>query len=97
MGRHNDKNIKLVVDAFIGNNKKVANGFYATQISKIWTETMGNMIAGYTSKIALYDGILTIYLTSSPLRKELSMGKEKIISLINEAMGSNIVREVRLM
>lgn len=51
---------------------------------------MGATIAGYTSKLYFKDGLLKVYLTSAPL-KELLMGKEKIINIINSEVGEELV------
>lgn len=96
MGRHNDKNIKEVLGAYLASNKRVAKGYYTSHISDVWKEMMGPTIAGYTSKITFRDGVLKIYLESSALKKELSMSKEKIIKLLNEALGHEVVLSVEL-
>jgi hypothetical protein len=96
MGRHNDKSIKEVLSDFIASNNKVAKGFHTAQIEEVWKKEMGSIIAGYTSRIYFNGGVLKIYLTSAPLKKELSMGKEKIIAIINEALQLPLVTVVEI-
>ena len=96
MGRHNDKNIKEVLGEYLAVNKKVAKGYYTSHIDDVWREMMGPTISGYTSKILFRGGILKIYLDSSALKKELSMSKDKIITLLNEALGHDVVQSVEL-
>ena len=57
---------------------------------------MGPTIAGYTSKLYFKDGLLKVYLTSAPLKKELLMGKEKIINIINSEVGEELVTAVEI-
>ena len=57
---------------------------------------MGNGINNYTSDIQLKRDTLYIQLTSSALREELSYGKEKIIKMINEELGKDIVNKIVL-
>lgn len=96
MGRHNDKNIKEVLNDYMASNAKVAKGYYTSHIDEVWKQEMGPIISGYTNKIYFKDGLLKIYLTSAPLKKELSMGKLKIIEIINTALGTDIVKEVEI-
>jgi hypothetical protein len=94
MNRHNDKNIKDVLQLFIHSNKKLEEGYQSTIIEDVWKNKMGNAIASYTTKIQLKEGTLYITLSSAPLRKELMMGKTKIIDLMNEALEGHFVKEV---
>ena len=96
MGRHNDKNIREVLNDFITASPKVARGYHATNMELVWREQMGSVISNYTKKVFFNNGILKIYLTSSPLKKELLMGRDKIIKLMNDAVGSEIVTEVEI-
>ena len=96
MSRHNDKSIKEVLGEYISKDNRVSKGYHTAQIQEIWKKEMGPIISGYTQKIYFKDGILKVYLTSAPLKKELLMGKEKIISIINEAAKENIVSQVEI-
>jgi hypothetical protein len=96
MGRHNDKNIKDVLTDYMASNAKVAKGYYTSHIDDVWKQEMGPIISSYTSKIYFRDGLLKIYLTSAPLKKELSMGKSKIIENLNAALGMDLIKEVEV-
>jgi hypothetical protein len=96
MGRHNDRKINDVLTAFIASNDRISNGYHASMIDKIWKDEMGPVISGYTTRISFGEGILNVYVSSAPLRKELMMGKEKIIQNLNEAIGTTVIREVRI-
>lgn len=96
MSRHNDKNIKEVLGEYLAVNQKVARGYYASHIDEVWRAKMGATISGYTTKILFKDGVLRIYLNSSALKKELSMSKDKIKDMLNEALGHDVVQGVEL-
>jgi predicted nucleic acid-binding Zn ribbon protein len=96
MGRHNDKPLKDVLNEFIISNAKVDKGYHTAQIHDVWNEMMGPVIANYTSRITFNDGVLKIYLTSAALKKEFSMGKEKIIELLNKEIGKAIIKSVEI-
>jgi hypothetical protein len=96
MGRHNDKPIGDVLGEFLNSNKRVGKGYHTVRIEEIWKNHMGPTIAGYTSKLYFKDGLLKIYLTSAPLKKELLMGKDKIINIINSEAGEDLVTYVEI-
>ncbi|MBL0025059.1 MAG: DUF721 domain-containing protein [Saprospiraceae bacterium] len=96
MGRYHDKPIREVLNDFISGNKKVSKGYHTANIADVWKEQLGPVIAGYTSRIYFNDGVLKVYLTSAPLKKELLMGKDKIIGIINEAVGMDLVTSVEI-
>ena len=57
---------------------------------------MGKAISKYTTGIKLDRQVLYIQLSSSVLREELSYGKTKIIMMINEEMGKEIINKIIL-
>ena len=57
---------------------------------------MGNGINNYTTAIELKNDTLYVQLSSSALREELSYGKQKIIELLNEEIGKEIVNKIVL-
>jgi predicted nucleic acid-binding Zn ribbon protein len=66
----------------------------ALQIGEIWEKIMGRTISKYTEKIHIINGTLFITTNVAPLKQELSFQKEKIKLRINEALGSNEIKEV---
>lgn len=55
---------------------------------------MGAPIVKYTQEIRLKNKRMYIKLTSSVIREELSMGKSKIIKMINEDLGKVVVLDI---
>ena len=92
--KKNDAPIKEVMNRFFSGKKKLYYGVTNVTIEQIWKDAMGSFIGKYTSSIKLYDGTLTVKITSAPLRKELSMSPDKVINLINEALGHPLIKQV---
>jgi len=94
--RNNDiLNLQDVLKEFVTENK-LETGLDKVQVRDAWAKLMGNSINNYTSDIQLKRDTLYIQLTSSALREELSYGKEKIIKMINEELGKDIVNKIVL-
>lgn len=94
--RNNDiLNLQDVLKEFVTENK-LETGLDKVQVRDAWAKLMGNGINNYTSNIQLKRDTLYVQLTSSALRDELSYGKEKIIKMINEELGKDIVNKIVL-
>ncbi len=96
MKRENDSFlIKDLMNLFIKENK-LEKGFQKINSKKAWVKVMGAGVANYTREVRLQNSTLIVALNSSALREELSYGKDKIIQMINEEMGSEIVKKLML-
>jgi len=94
--RHKDQQkIDKILAAFVENNK-LEKGLDGVQVEAAWRDLMGNGVQAYTQHIKLHNGTLYVSLTSSVLREELSYGKDKIIAMINDELGKDVVQKVVL-
>ena len=97
MSRMNDDqhSLKEVIDEFIKKNK-LQGGIDKIDVRNAWINLMGTGVNNYTSDIQLKQSTLYVNLTSSVLREELSYGKTKIIKMINEELGKELVMNIIL-
>lgn len=79
----NDKKINEILDGMLSSNNRLAGNYRKFNIEKIWRETFGETISKYTDKVYLRDKKLTVYLSSAPMRQELTYRQEKIVSRLN--------------
>ena len=75
---------------------KLEKGLDKVNAQKAWENIMGNGVNSYTREVRLERGILYVSLSSAVLREELSHGKSKIVSMLNEALGKDLVQKVVL-
>ena len=75
---------------------KLESGLNQVSVVDAWKNLMGNGVNNYTNNVALRNGTLYVELTSAVLREELSYGKDKIIKMINEELGKEVVLNVVL-
>lgn len=73
---------------------KLKGDIQALQIEEIWENLMGKTISKYTDKIHIINGTLFITTNVAPLKNELLYQKEKIKQRVNEALGTNDIKEV---
>lgn len=73
--------------------KHVKDKLLDKELEDIWKKKYSNM-AMYTGKLQFRKGKLLVWISSSPLKQELSYNKEKIISQLNEMLKENLIQEI---
>ena len=73
---------------------RLKGSILAMQIENVWEQIMGKTIARYTDKIEIHGHTLYISTNVAPLKQELLYKKDKIIELVNEALGEKLIKEV---
>lgn len=73
---------------------KIKDKFTATQITTSWGTLMGDPIARRTEKVFMKDKKLFVKLNSAPLKNELSLSKQKMLSLFEKEFGEGAVQDI---
>lgn len=71
-------------------------GLDKVNVRDVWNSQMGPAIEKYTTAIKLERETLFVQLSSSVLREELSYGKEKIVRMLNEELGRELIKKLVL-
>jgi len=88
--------IKDLMGSFIKENN-LSKGMKKISVKESWEQLMGNGVVSYTEKVELKGATLYVKLSSSVLREELSYGKEKIIGMMNDALGTQEIKKLLLL
>lgn len=80
---------------FIKENR-LEKGMDRVSAREAWKSVMGKGVNNYTNAIELRNETLFVSLSSSVLREELSLGKSKIIVMLNEELGKEIIKKIVL-
>lgn len=97
MAKRNNEHISIseALKEFVESNK-LEKGLNKVNVADAWIKLMGNGVNNYTTSVNLERDTLYIQLSSSVLREELSYGKEKIIKMLNEELGKEIIKKLIL-
>ena len=94
--RHNEnQSISDIIKEFVDANH-LESGLNKVNVQEAWANMMGNGVNNYTTAVQLERGTLYVQLSSSVLREELSYGKEKIIAMLNESIGKDVIKKLVL-
>ena len=92
---NNNKPIEDILKEFVKTNN-LQSGLDKVNVREAWINLMGNGVNNYTTAIELKHEVLFVQLSSSVLREELSYGNEKIVKMLNESLGKEVVKKLVL-
>lgn len=97
MAKRNNEHLPIsdIIREFVDANH-LQSGLDKVNVQDAWAQMMGNGVNNYTTAVQLERDTLYVQLSSSVLREELSYGKEKIISMLNESIGKEVIKKLVL-
>ncbi|WP_424494465.1 DUF721 domain-containing protein [Salinimicrobium sp. GXAS 041] len=97
MARRSNEHLSIseALQEFVEDNK-LQKGLDKVHVREVWNSQMGPAIEKYTTALKLERNTLYVQLSSSVLREELSYGKEKIIKMLNQELGRELVKKLVL-
>jgi hypothetical protein len=97
MSKRHNEHLKLsdALKEFVDENN-LQKGLDKVDVKEAWASLMGNGVNHYTTNVQLKRDILYVDLSSSVLREELSYGNKKIVAMLNEHLGKELVRKLVL-
>lgn len=93
MKKANEQTIRQAINLLL-DTYKIKDKYLETSVLTHWERIMGKTISSRTTEIYIKSKKLFIRLNSAALKQELVQSKDKIIQLINEEMGAEVIREV---
>lgn len=71
-------------------------GFLEQRVISLWPQVVGPMASKYTCDLNINDGLLFVRCRSAVLRHELFNCRPQLVAKLNEAVGAQIVKDIRL-
>ncbi|MCQ2347421.1 MAG: DUF721 domain-containing protein [Paludibacteraceae bacterium] len=67
------------------------------KVVELWSEVMGTTVARLTRSVEVEQGVLRVRLSSAALRSQLFEMRFELVKKMNEAVGDDVIRDVRLL
>ncbi|WP_298424719.1 DUF721 domain-containing protein [uncultured Kordia sp.] len=94
--RHTEhRTISEVLKDFVTENR-LEDGLDKIDARDAWVKLMGNGVNTYTTNVILKNDTLYVSLSSAVLREELSYGKDKMVKMLNESLGKELIKHIVL-
>ena len=95
MNRKNENSLKEVIDQLL-KAYKLDDKLAERKLIASWESVMGVMIAKHTKDLYIKHKQLFVTLDSAALRNELLLAKTKIVKMLNDEVGSEVINDVIL-
>ena len=94
--RDNDTNkLRDLIPQMLQENK-LKKGMDQIYVKEAWAEVMGQGVVNYTESVTLKQQTISVKLSSTALREELQYGKDKIVKMMDDAIGQVSVKARKL-
>lgn len=96
MAKHkNQQSLSEALQEFISAHN-LQKGIDEVKVKEAWERLMGQGVNHYTQSVVFRDETLYVGLSSSVLREELSLGNSKIIKMLNDDLGKEVIKKLVL-
>lgn len=89
-----EQSLKSVLQALFSQYRN-ENGISATRVQAIYKQTMGDYISNHTKRIYIKNDMLYLHIDVPSLRHELSIGKSKLLQMLNEFLGEGQIKDIK--
>lgn len=96
MRRRNTESIGEVIRQYFEENPFIKRKIAENRAVEGWAKMMGRSATNYTTNIYLRNSVMYIHLSSSVLRSELLMAKDRLIKNLNDYAGMQVVDDIIL-
>lgn len=94
MKRTNTQTLKEALNLFLEENSILTDKLAETRLINSWGKILGTSTERYTTNIYIHKKVLYVHLSSSVLKNELMMCREKLISRLNEEAGKEVITDI---
>lgn len=93
MARSNDQTLKEALEHML-KAYRLKSKVQETRIISHWEEIVGEGIGRYTDDVYIRNKTLFVHIRNPALRNELLYSRDRIIELVNEHAGENVVSQI---
>lgn len=94
MQRRNTQTLGEVLRDFFEDNTELYEKMMEIRVQRAWGEVLGPTIMQYTRNIYVKDKVLHVSLTSSVLRSELTLCRDRLVKSLNDYAGSAVISQI---
>lgn len=96
MIHQNTQTLGEALREFFEGNRDLRGKILEIRVQRGWRELFGPMVAQYTRELFVKNEVLYVFLTSSVLRNELVLCRERMMKRLNEYAGSEVIKDIMI-
>ncbi len=86
--------LSKVLEDYFSENPELADRLAENRLLASWEKVLGASISKYTGKMYVKKHCLYVHLTSSVVKNELMMCRERLIKNLNEEVGRDVISDI---
>ncbi|MDR1879692.1 MAG: DUF721 domain-containing protein [Tannerellaceae bacterium] len=94
MKRKNTQSMAEVLQDFFDDNALLYGKILEDRVQRGWEDVLGPTIMRYTQNLYVKNQVLYVSLSSSVLRNELTLCRERLVKSLNEYAGANVINAI---
>ena len=96
MSKHKAESLgNILAEYFRGTEAETA--LLERKIPTLWVEVLGQSVVPFTGDMEVKNGVLYVHIHSAALRQQLFEQRHTIVNKINQSLGANILKDIRLL
>jgi hypothetical protein len=95
MKRTEPMSIRQIIDRVMDTSAR-RDDILAMRAASLWTDVVGSGVNRYTTRRYVKNNVLHVYISSGPLKSELSFRREAICKAINDILGREVLTSIQL-
>jgi predicted nucleic acid-binding Zn ribbon protein len=96
MSKHKAQSIGSLITDFL-RGTEAETTLLERKIPALWEEVLGAPVARFTGEMEVKNGTLFVHIHSAALRQQLFEQRYTIIKKLNQAVGANVLNNIRLL
>lgn len=96
MSKHKAQSIGSLITDFL-RGTEAETTLLERKIPALWEEVLGAPVARFTGEMEVKNGTLFVHIHSAALRQQLFEQRCTIIKKLNQAVGANVLNNIRLL
>jgi len=94
MKKADTQSLSKALDSYFEENPVLAEKLAEVRLMESWEKTLGHTIARYTGSLFIKNKCLYVKLTSSVVKSELMMCRERLIQNLNNEAGRTVINNI---
>ena len=96
MIRRKTERINETLRLFWKDNPEIYHKMLEARVIRLWGEVFGQTIAGNTKELYIKNRVLFVSITSSVVRCEMLSMRKRLVAMLNEHAGSDVIDDVMI-
>lgn len=93
MKRTEAKSLKEIIDSALADSD-MRGAIMEQRVCYLWPEVVGPAINRHTTRRFVENGRMHVYISSGPLKGELSFHRQALVDQLNRAAGGTVITEI---